>query len=58
MKFSKKEEYLRRNDKKLKKVIDSNGHIKFKSKKDNQFDTIVGIIGILTSLSIIKPTTL
>tara|TARA_A100001011_G_scaffold244091_1_gene252060 strand:- start:31755 stop:32348 length:594 start_codon:yes stop_codon:yes gene_type:complete len=44
MKFSKKEEYLRRNDKKLKKIIDSNGHIKFKPKKDNQFDTIVGIV--------------
>ncbi len=44
MKFSKKEEYLRRNDQKLKKIIDSNGHIKFKPKKDNQFDTITGIV--------------
>ena len=44
MKFSNKEEFLRRKDKKLKKIIDSNGHINFEPKKENQFDTIVGII--------------
>lgn len=44
MKFSNKEEFLRRKDKKLKNIIDSNGHIKFEPKKENQFDTIVGII--------------
>ena len=44
MKFSKKEEYLRQKDQKLKKVIDENGHIIFKPNKDNQFDTLVGIV--------------
>tara|TARA_S200000501_G_C20494645_1_gene599773 strand:+ start:83 stop:682 length:600 start_codon:yes stop_codon:yes gene_type:complete len=44
MKFSKKEEYLRQKDRKLKKVIDTNGHIKFKPNKKNQFDTLVGIV--------------
>ena len=44
MKFSKKEEYLRQVDRKLKKVIDTNGHIKFKPVKENQFDTLVGIV--------------
>ena len=44
MKFSKKEEYLRQKDRKLKKVIDKNGHIKFKPNKKNQFDTLVGIV--------------
>jgi len=44
MKFSKKEEYLRQKDRKLKKVIDTNGHIKFKPVKENQFDTLVGIV--------------
>ena len=44
MKFSKKEEYLRQKDKKLKKIIDENGHIVFKPKKDHQFDTLVGIV--------------
>ncbi len=44
MKFSKKEEYLRQKDKKLKKLIDKNGHIKFRPVKENQFDTLVGII--------------
>ena len=44
MRFSKKEEYLRQKDKKLKKIIDTNGHIVFKSNKKNQFDTLVGIV--------------
>ena len=44
MRFSKKEEYLRQKDKKLKKIIDENGHIIFKPVKENQFDTLVGIV--------------
>ena len=44
MRFSKKEEYLRQKDKKLKKIIDENGHIVFKPVKENQFDTIIGIV--------------
>ena len=44
MKFTKKEEYLRQKDKKLKKVIDTNGHISFNPSKQNQFDTLVGIV--------------
>ncbi len=44
MRFSKEEEYLRQKDKKLKKIIDTNGHIIFKPVKNNQFDTLVGII--------------
>ena len=44
MKFSKKEEYLRQKDQKLKNIIDKNGHIIFKPKKENQFDTLVGIV--------------
>ena len=44
MKFSKEEEYLRQKDKRLKKIIDSNGHIVFKPSKKNQFDTLVGIV--------------
>jgi len=44
MRFSKKEEYLRQKDKKLKKIIDINGHIIFKPVKKNQFDTLVGIV--------------
>ena len=44
MKFSKKEEYLREKDQKLKKIIDGNGHISFKPNKKNQFDTLVGIV--------------
>ena len=44
MRFSKKEEYLRQKDKKLKKIIDENGHIVFKPVKENQFDTLVGIV--------------
>ena len=44
MKFSKEEEYLRQKDKKLKKIIDTNGHIVFKPNKKNQFDTLVGIV--------------
>ena len=44
MRFSKEEEYLRQKDKKLKKIIDTNGHIVFKPNKKNQFDTLVGII--------------
>tara|TARA_Y100000996_G_C22364431_1_gene578284 strand:+ start:168 stop:761 length:594 start_codon:yes stop_codon:yes gene_type:complete len=44
MRFSKKEEFLRVKDKKLKKIIDKNGHIVFKPKKDHQFDNLVGIV--------------
>jgi DNA-3-methyladenine glycosylase II len=44
MRFSKKEEYLRKVDPKLKKIIDSNGHINFKPNKKNQFDTLVEIV--------------
>ena len=44
MKFSRKEEYLREKDKKLKKIIDANGHIAFKPNKKNQFDTLIGIV--------------
>ncbi len=44
MKFSKKEEYLREKDKKLKKIIDANGHIAFKPNTKNQFDTLIGIV--------------
>ena len=44
MKFSKKEEYLRQKDKKLKRIIDINGHIPFKTNKKNQFDSLVGIV--------------
>ena len=44
MRFSKKEEFLRQKDKKLKKIIDENGHISFKPNKKNQFDTLVGIV--------------
>ena len=44
MRFSKEEEYLRKKDKKLKKIIDENGHIAFMPVKKNQFDTLVGIV--------------
>mgnify|MGYP000607101073 CR=1 FL=1 len=44
MRFSKKEEYLREKDKKLKKIIDENGHIVFSPVKKNQFDMLVGIV--------------
>ena len=44
MRFSKEEEYLRQKDKKLKKIIDTNGHIVFKPIKKNQFDILVGIV--------------
>ena len=44
MRFSKEEEYLSQKDKKLKKIIDTNGHIVFKPNKKNQFDTLVGIV--------------
>ncbi len=44
MKFSKEEEYLRRLDKKLKKLIDVNGHIVFKPNKKNQFDSLTAIV--------------
>ena len=44
MRFSKEEEYLRQKDKKLKKIIDRNGHIVFKPIKKNEFDTLVGIV--------------
>ena len=35
MRFSKEEEYLRQKDRKLKKIIDTNGHIVFKPNKKN-----------------------
>ena len=44
LKFSKKEEYLREKDPKLKKIIDLNGHIVFKPKTENQFDSLVSIV--------------
>ena len=44
MRFSKEEEYLRQKDKKLKKIIDRNGHIVFKPETKNQFDSLVGIV--------------
>ena len=44
MRFSKEEEILRQKDKKLKKIIDKNGHINFKPNKKNQFDTLAGIV--------------
>ena len=44
IRFSKEEEYLRQKDKKLKKIIDRNGHIVFKPIKKNEFDTLVGIV--------------
>ena len=44
MRLSKKEEYLRQKDPKLKKIIDINGHINFKPNKKNEFDTLVGIV--------------
>jgi len=44
MRFSKEEEYLRQKDKKLKKIIDINGHIVFRPVKKNQFDTLVEIV--------------
>ena len=44
MKFSKKEKYLIKKDKKLKKIIEKNGHVIFSHSKDNQFDSIVGIV--------------
>ena len=44
MRFSKKEEYLRQIDPKLKKIIDANGHIYFRPNSKNQFDTLVGIV--------------
>tara|TARA_B100000214_G_scaffold366784_1_gene336168 strand:+ start:212 stop:805 length:594 start_codon:yes stop_codon:yes gene_type:complete len=44
VKFSKKEEYLRQKDKKLKKIIDMNGHIALKPNKQYPFDILVGIV--------------
>ena len=44
MKFSKKEKYLMQKDKKLKKIIEQNGHVIFSYSKNNQFDSIVGIV--------------
>ena len=44
MRFSKEEKYLRQKDKKLKKIIDKNGHISLKPNKKNQFNTLVGIV--------------
>ena len=42
--LSKKEEYLRQKDPKLKKIIDANGHIVFKPVRTNQFNNLVGIV--------------
>jgi DNA-3-methyladenine glycosylase II len=44
LKFSQKEEFLRNKDKKLKKIIDSNGHIVYKPNNKNQFNSLVGIV--------------
>ena len=44
MKLSKEEKYLINKDNKLKKVINNNGHIVFKSSTKNQFDNLVGIV--------------
>ena len=44
MKFSKKEKYLMQKDKKLKKIIEKNGHVIFRHSKDNQFDSLIGIV--------------
>ncbi len=44
MRFSKEEKYLRQKDKKLKKIIDTNGHIVFRPNKKNEFDILVGIV--------------
>tara|TARA_B100001057_G_scaffold101073_1_gene98163 strand:+ start:239 stop:832 length:594 start_codon:yes stop_codon:yes gene_type:complete len=44
LKLSIKEEYLSQKDPKLKNIIDINGHIVFKPKTDNQFDSLVGIV--------------
>ncbi len=44
MKFSTEEKFLRKKDKKLKKIIDENGPINFKSNNKNQFDSIVEIV--------------
>ncbi len=44
MNFSKKEEYLKNKDKKLMKIIDLNGHIKFRPNRDNQFDILAEIV--------------
>ena len=42
--LSKKEEYLRQKDPKLKKIIDAHGHIVFKPVRTNQFNSLVGIV--------------
>ena len=44
MKFSTEEKFLRKKDKKLRKIIDENGPINFKSNNKNQFDSIVEIV--------------
>jgi len=44
VKFSTEEKFLRKKDKKLKKIIDENGPINFKSNNKNQFDSIVEIV--------------
>ena len=44
MKISKKEEYLKNKDKKLMRIIELNGHIKFKPNKDNQFNILAEIV--------------
>ncbi len=44
LKFSQKEIYLGNKDPKLKKIIDTNGHIVFKPVKKNEFDTLVEIV--------------
>ncbi len=43
-KFSKKEEYLKNKDIKLKTIIEDNGHIIFKPHKEHQFNSLVGIV--------------
>ena len=44
MKFSDKESYLIKKDPNLAKIIKDNGHLLFKPNKDNQFDSLVGIV--------------
>ena len=44
MKFSDKESYLIKKDPNLGKIIKDNGHLIFKPNKDNQFDSLVGIV--------------
>ena len=43
-KFTKKEEHLIKKDIKLKNIIEDNGHIPFRPNKQNQFNSLVGIV--------------